>query len=255
MRIFIPTRGRVQKQLTMKWLSPEAQRQFRCTLICAQGEVPALQELYPHSFVMASPIEGMAEKRQWIVESFPGEDKALMLDDDLNSWSKRDQEGRYKKCTTDNVHDALEDVEDLLDEYNHGSIGYRLFANNRPAFKEGGRNLRALAYNLNVLREGRHKFDMMAMSDFDMQLKLMQAGHQSFQYNQVVQEHASSSSEGGCSYYRTTQVIADAAHELQRRYPDLVTVVQKQQKSKGAVGADWGNRTDVRVKWSKAYNG
>lgn len=262
MRIFIPTLGRgPELQYTLRELGPALSRKYHATLVCAPKEAKALsvcEDIYGCE-VWPCRVQGNIGKvRQWIVDN-TDDPHILVMDDDLQSWSWREETTplggheagtvAYRKATPQQRAQGLAEVAKLLKKYPHGAIGHRLFANNRQALEFNTRQLRALAYNVDILAYEQVKFRMELMEDLDVQLQLMKRGHESFQINTLVQEQKGSNEAGGCSAYRTDARQTAAAHKLAELHPDCVTVVQKKQKGNGTM---WGDRTDVRISWRTA---
>lgn len=255
MRIFIPTLNRgPERQYTLRELGPKLIKKYNATLVCPPSEVKLLQG-NPNILgaqVRGCSAKGIASTRQSILEC-SDDPHVLMLDDDLSSWSWREEfeDGRltYKKATEAQRAAGLAEVAKLIKRYGHGSIGHRLFANARSALDFNTRQLRALAYDRDLLKREKVKFRVPVMEDFDVQLQLLKRGHECFQYNQLVQEQRGSNEAGGCSTYRTEEVQRKAAEQLAKLHPDCVTVVVKEQKGNGSM---WGTRTDVKVNWRRA---
>jgi len=259
MRIFIPTLNRgPEMQFTIRELGPKLVKKYGVTVVCPVKEVKSFEG---HPALLGARVRGCSAKgiaatRQSILEC-SDDPHILMLDDDLSSWSWRDEaEGldgepsvRYRKATEAQRAAGLAEVVKLLRRYGHGSIGHRLFANNRAALDFNTRQLRALAYDRDLLKREGIKFRVPVMEDFDVQLQLLKRGHECFQLNRLVQEQRGSNEEGGCSTYRTDDVQRKAAEQLAKLHPDCVTVVTKQQKGNGTM---WGTRTDVKVNWRRA---
>lgn len=257
MRIFIPTLNRgPHKQFTIRELGTKLVRKYNVTVVCPKRELNNFGEVGGDYDVWDCPAKGIAATRQWILDNSP-DPHVLMLDDDLSSWSWRDEaEGldgeasvRYRKATDAQRAAGMAEVAKLLKRYGHGSIGHRLFANNRAALDFNTRQLRALAYDRDLLKREGVRFRVPVMEDFDVQLQLLKRGHECFQLNRLVQEQRGSNEEGGCSTYRTDEVQRKAAEQLAKLHPDCVTVVTKEQKGNGTM---WGTRTDVKVNWRRA---
>lgn len=255
MRIFIPTLNRgPERQYTLRELGPKLVKKYNATVVCPPKEVGSFVKAGVQA--MACSAKGIAATRQWILDNSP-DPHVLMLDDDLSSWSWRDEaEGldgdtsvRYRKATDAQRAQGMAEVAKLLKRYGHGSIGHRLFANNRAALDFNTRQLRALAYDRDLLKREGVKFRIPVMEDFDVQLQLLKRGHECFQLNMLVQEQRGSNEDGGCSTYRTDEVQRKAAERLAQLHPDCVTVVVKEQKGNGTM---WGSRTDVKVNWRRA---
>lgn len=258
MRIFIPTLGRGPSlQYTLRELGPDLVKKYNATLVCEPSEVRVFQS---HGInAVGCKVQGNIGKvRQWICDH-TDDPHILVMDDDLQSWSWREEHSSgpepmdvtvaYRKATPQQRAKGLAEVAKLLKRYAHGSIGHRLFANNREALEFNTRQLRALAYDVNVLKAEGIKFRMELMEDLDVQLQLIKRGHEGFQINSLVQEQKGSNEAGGCSVYRSDERQTAAAHKLASYHPECVTVVQKKQKGNGTM---WGDRTDVRISWRKA---
>lgn len=254
MRIFIPTLNRGPfAQYTMRELPDRVIKLYRATLVAPAADAAALRQEGFH--VLTCNAKGISATRQWILDHTE-DPHVLMLDDDLSSWSWRStdsdgQDVKYVKATEKERIAGFADVAKMLKRYSHGSIGHRLFANARDTLAFNTRQLRALAYNADVLKKERVKFRLPVMEDFDVQLQLLERGYDCFQYNQLVQEQRGSNEAGGCSTYRTQKVQHDAAMALAKLHPASVTVVQK------LLRVGWGSgmgaeRTDVRINWRKA---
>jgi hypothetical protein len=250
MRIFIPTMGRPpERQYTLRELPRQVFERYKPTLVAPPADYKALRAA--GLTVVECRAKGIAATRQWILDNSM-DPHVLMLDDDLSSWSWRGLDGdrvAYRKATVDERVKGLREVERLLHKYRHGSIGHRLFANNRDTVEYNTRQLRALAYDRDHMNKVGVKFRLPVMEDFDVQLQLLNKGYPCFQYNQLVQEQNGSNIAGGCSTYRTAEVQAKAAHQLAFLHPDCVTVVEKKLKASDNM---WATRTDVRVSWRNA---
>lgn len=176
MRIFIPTLGRgPELQYTLRELGPALIKKYRATLVCAPADAKALRAhnpWYGTCEVLPCKVQGNIGKvRQWIVDH-TDDPHILMLDDDLQSWSYRHElqgidqdpnEVSYRKATPQQRAQGLAEVAKLLKKYAHGAIGHRLFANNREPLEFNTRQLRALAYDVNVLKAEGIKFRMELM--------------------------------------------------------------------------------------------
>jgi hypothetical protein len=262
MDIYIPTAGRgPDRQLTIAALGASVLSKHRTTLVCPPDEVAALKvfakERGNNISVMKCPKDGIAATRQYIIDNAESyENPILMLDDDLSFWGWRSEtDGKVKHLAASPSQKVagFANFEELMFGQAHGSIGYKLFANNRPLIERNSRMLRALAYVPAVLRREKIKFTgAPVMEDFFVTLSLLQRGYACMTYNGLVQEQKGSNAAGGCSRYRTPAMQAEAAHMLKAAFPYLVTVVEKEEKE--GWGGEFGNkRTDVRVKWAAAY--
>lgn len=253
MRIYIPSLNRgPEKQWTLRELGPKIIKKYKATVVCPPSEVKSFLDAGIQA--VGCKAKGIALTRQWIIENADVSDNVvLMLDDDLSSWSWRYETDKigYKRATEAERERGFAEFEKIMKKHAHGSIGHRLFANNRGAIEDNTRQLRALAYNTLTMQRLGVKFRLPVMEDFDVQLQFLKLGYASVQYNYLTQEQRGSNEPGGCSTYRNHQVQADAAHRLAKLHPECVKVVQK--KLDKGWGGDMGSeRTDVTVAWAKA---
>lgn len=119
-------------------------------------------------------------------------------------------------------------------------------------FEDCARAMRFVAFDLQKLERTGIRYNpvMVTKQDFDITLQLLRAGYRNRVSHFFVNDQVSSDAPGGCSVYRTKEMMDAAAHQLRELHPDFVTVVDKE--TKGAWGG--GTRKDVRIQWKKAYN-
>lgn len=252
MRIFIPTIGR-PRQRTIERLPLDVLRKYMVTIVCPPHELNMHKNKYVVP-VWACKAQGIAATRQWILDR-SNDDVVLMLDDDLPTWCWRthdrtaDADAKYKKADDKELARGLDEFERLMRHHAHGSIGHRLFCQTQPMIGYNGRMLRALAYNRSLI--GRARFRLPVMEDFDMALQLLSQGRDAVIYNRLVQDQYATNAAGGCSLYRTPEVQAEAAAQLQKHWPAFVSLVTRTPKREWA--ENFGtSRVDVRVNWRKA---
>ncbi|MEQ1572800.1 MAG: hypothetical protein ABL993_01005 [Vicinamibacterales bacterium] len=249
MRIFIPTRGRINAQPTY-----DALREHGVVLVCPPDEFDAHRLRYRKVLATPPNIQGIAATRQWIME-LPGDPHIVMMDDDLKFAVRRgDDPTKFEGMPSrwGSVQHMLAELEMLFKRYSHVSISPREGANrDATPVLENRRALRVLGYNADVFREigGSFQAGGPVMEDFEVALQFLTSGHASGILNSYVQDQGMSGAAGGCSTYRTLGVQEDGALTLARRWPAFVKTVQKTTKTA------WGGatRTDVIVQWKKAY--
>jgi hypothetical protein len=247
MKIFIPTNRGPYEQLTYDRIPEEYRAMYGVQLLVNDKELSTQLRDAGYSVCTHGAGPGISPSRQWAIDN-SSDDKLLMLDDDLANWAYRVAgTTSYKKDENgQSFRNAFAVVDSLLDRVAHSGIGHRQFANNQPLVAPNGRIMRALAYNLNVVRAQNIRITLPLMQDFEMNLKLLTSGYSSLNYYGVVQDHYRSNAPGGCSNIRTVELLEHCARELQRMFPDFVTLTQKD-------GWDIGKRWDVSVRWQKAY--
>lgn len=249
MKIVIPSHARSHIMVTWKNL-PQSIKNL--TSVAVYPEEQDDYQDYP-LLVLPEGIKGIANKRNFIVQSCE-DNNLVILDDDLTFAVRREEDDDPTKFTSATEHDIIamfQDIEAKLHHYAHGAIATREGGNrNISRYKYNTRALRAHFFRTDILRmEGIHLNGQPFMSDFDTTLQLLERGYQNVVLNHYVTNQGGSNSVGGCSTTRTLEGLEEAAYSLKARHPAFVKVVRK--TTKGAWGG--GVRTDVIIQWKKAY--
>lgn len=248
---YIPTYRRVGKQETWSWL-PDAVRE-NTYLVAPEDEADTLDMLGYN--VLACPVQGIGNTRQWIIDQH---DRArgnvvLMMDDDLKFSARRmDEPTKFHKPAKGSAP-----IQDMFNQLNHmmlhvpfGGLAARSGANRVvEPYRLNSRIYDTWAINVDVaadlgIRVNRLPF----MEDFDTALQFLTKGYASLSLNTYVKDDSGSNATGGCSEYRDDAGQDLAAMQLAAMWPDYVTLTERP----GWNGMD-GTRTDVRVAWQKAH--
>jgi hypothetical protein len=256
MRIYIPTLER-SEQITLGNLPESVQKDVVIVTDKKSTKalhLPTVKDITKLNIVVC-PERGIGKVRQWIIDNHDMKKhgkQLLMLDDDLSFAVRRmDDPTRFLPADDNDVLQMLTAVENAASTYAHGGILSREGGNRiLEPLKYNGRNLRALFYDVTVMRKEKIRFDVLpVMEDFSTALALLCAGYPSIAVCGWVQDQGMSNAPGGCSTYRSLSVQREGALGLQRLYPKFVKVVEKTTKTA------WGGqtRTDVRIQWGKAY--
>lgn len=253
MKIYIHTSGRPHKQTTLRGFSKKL---LEDTVLVVQAKQFTDHE---HRYgkrceVVALPdhITKLSPTRQWILENAET-NEFVMLDDDLTFSYRLPGTGvKLHKANEQVIESMFADMEELLKGgYAHVGISAREGNNHVDAgVKTVGRMMRILGYNKATVFEEQCRLDRVeTKQDFDMTLQLLRKGWPNAIIYSYAHNQPGSNNAGGCSIYRTPEVMARCSHELAALHPDFVTVVEKETKS------SWGGgtRTDVRIAWKKAY--
>ncbi len=256
MRIYIPTRGRADKQNTLQNLPAELLKQ--AVLVIDKDEQDQHKKFADQIELLVTPPEyagGIGIKRQFIVDQHDVKEygpKIVMIDDDLTFMKRRtDDPEKFEGIQTKEVTKIFHKLETLLDQYAQVCTRGRQGANNetRPLV-EIGRAMSVLAFDVNVLRKHNIHFSRLkVMEDFDVTLQLLRLGYKNAIVGDYIHSGSPSNSAGGCSIERTMKVQKEAAEKLAELHAPFVKTVLK--KTKTAWGGE--ERTDVIVQWKKAY--
>ena len=248
MRIYIPSSGRAKNQTTLEHL-PESIQQ-KVVIVVPPAELEEYKKHNSWVRVEAPDIQaGIGPARQWCCKQ--EQYKVLMLDDDLVFATRRkDDLTKFRNADYAEIVDLFSRVEKNLDSFASVGVSTREGGNRYTHDKDyDTRLLRVLAYRTDILRTHKIRFDdIPVMEDFYVSLSLLTRGYRNVKLNHMVQNQNGSGLVGGCSQYRTMDVQALAAHQLHDKFPEFVSVVQKETKTA------WGGgvRTDVRIAWKKA---
>ena len=249
MRIFIPTYGRSGQQTTFEVFDDHLQSKYKPTLI-VQARESHLYSQYPH-IALPAGIENISPTRQWILDMFNG--NVLMLDDDLLFYVRRtDDRTKFLKPKPHEIHLMFTYLEDMLNSFVHiGMMGREGGNRYTEPTKEVGRIIRVLGYQTQVLKHHNLKFtDIPLMQDHHMNLSLLKLGYPNCILSEFVNnQKGGSDAPGGCSHFRTPELLAQAAYRLEELHRPFVKAVVK--TTKGAWGG--GTRIDTRIQWKRAY--
>ena len=251
--IFIPTRGRLDKQVT--WESIGHKARCNAVLVCPTEECMEHQ-LRDREVLDRGNIKGINKVRQFILEYAMGEghDKIIVLDDDLIFGRRISRDApNLRKTTEDEMHELWERMDGLLDGYAHVGVSPRQMNDKHfpHTLKKGMRQNAVHGLRPTDIHMMGIRYDAVElMEDYYVTLSLFQQGH----VNAVItdwtwDQRGASGAKGGCSTYRDAVMQERASKTLAERFPDHVKVVQKETKT------GWDNmkvRWDVRVQWRKA---
>jgi hypothetical protein len=258
LHLYIPTRGRVNIQLTMKNM-PLAWRK-RTTIICPKEEVKEHTANWPDTYIIEQPDPKMsiAQKRKWIFELADrrGDEKIMMLDDDLSfcprhkhvmqfagfqqgtakdwrAYREKDPEasGLYKSSDPEDqkIKRAFNQIEYMLDHYPHGGFGPRLMNQEMwGEFMLNRRSMYANAYHVPTVMMYCTLGRIEHREDFDYTLQLMKKGFENAVYCWcVVEQYEGYNAAGGASMERSMKASNADAYKLARLHPGFVKVKQK----------------------------
>jgi hypothetical protein len=249
MRIYIPTKGRLSKQLTLSNL-PRTLRE-RTTIVCPENEAIWHKRSWMTSEVMVQPDPkmGISEKRKWIVDTTDHE-KIVMLDDDLRFAVRRDDDnGKFRSAKDEDVIKAFAELEAILDaEIPHAGFAARGGGIGEAA-KQGGwqqakRQMYVLGYHVPTVREHAVFGRLSTHEDMDVTLQLLTKGFPNMiNFTFVVDQKFGN--PGGCTEERTVSINNDDSLELARLHPGFVRATQKDY-------AGSTPRVEVVCSWVKA---
>lgn len=251
MKIFIPTRGRLEAQHTWSYLSPEARGITR--LVCPPEEVE--QHEKRGRKCIARPVSGVHNVRQWIIES-SDDPHVVMLDDDLKFFVRAAPDAwSLKKVQGTELDSLLKKIAYPLNQgFAHAGLSPRQMNQKWfPRIYTHVSRMNAVhAVNRDILLKEDIKYNSVnLMEDYHVVLSLFKRGYA----NKVFvagawDQHGLSGSAGGMSLTRNAEFQEAGARKLAELHPEFVDVVLKTPKI-GWEGMK--ERVDVKVAWKKAF--
>lgn len=278
-RIYLPTRGRVNDQVTLKRLPDSLLKQVH--VVCHPGEEDELLDLWGDKVADVFPMGAnhIGEIRQNLIEQ---SDKNIIIfvDDSLNFHVREKSDTgtktkfplkpiTKKHFTQEHIDQYTNDlfrwiVDTLKMRGHYGMAGISRRASSAHTEKtydqakllvENTRICSFWGINRQMLNAlpGPPKFsDMQLKEDFYIVLNFLTNGvpvvmNYKYAYDRV----GGANSKGGCSIYRNLENSNKSAYMLQKKFPAFVNISVKGTKSWG--GEFDEKAIDVRVDWGKAY--
>lgn len=260
MMIYLTTARRVGNQITLKSVGNKTLE--RITVVCPKEEVGKHKDWCEKNLdimpsFLSEPAGGLrlSDKRQWLLKKCPS-DHMLMLDDDLIFATRATSEStKLTPATRDEVDHMIDMLQQWLEASQFTGVGVSPRAgNNRMAtyYEVCCRMMCVLGFNVKHLRDNKLRFDLTpVMSDFAIVLQMLERGMPNIITTQFTHDQPGSNTAGGCSAYRTVEMMAQTANTLAARWPGIVTV--KTKKTKARWSSFEHERTDVTILWKKLW--
>ena len=261
MQIIIPTRGRIDQQITLQQLPRELRK--RTTLVYPEEEAVPLACCWPDVGIVFQPDPNMkiAQTREWVVQTWfsCGYTKIIMLDDDLRFYTRKSvDDWHLDEIWGDELMPEFERIEDKLSAaVPHVGFGVRQ-GNDKleeVGWQSPGRMCHTLAYHLPIVaKEASFVFGGLEIrEDFCFSLQLLLKGYPNAVWTETVVNQRKSptyactphNSAGGCSVYRTLAMSDAEAWKFKALFPGFVSVRKPNYKRSVP-------RLEVTVQWKKA---
>lgn len=278
-QIVIPTYKRPHRQITLLELPPEI-RANTLVLTSDWDEAKEIRRFYKHDLVWAvndPSVDGIAKKRQWLIENVRSEN-IFQMDDDmyffrrcpiaLREWHGTAKTGQWKirpeaaeKGHTFLFKEGFDDRQRaqawaalrrlmVEDGYAHTCISSRMMNNAvREELKIVGRAMHAIGHHRRTLLDNGIRFDEVRFrEDFNVTLHLLKLGYPNAIMQNLTINPLEFGAEGGVSTERTMDASNKEAVKLAKIHPGIVKV-QDRKYSKSEV------RQEVYIRWQQAYSG
>lgn len=229
MKIFIPTRGRPNRQPTADAFYTAG---VPYHLVCTESDVTLPQYVKEHgkATILIADTKTLTEKRQWIMDHTARNDVVLMFDDDLGFYVRERARPGFLKADSGGVRAMIRWFGDALKEYAHAGLVDKFMSQTQPrGTKNGGRYNQVMGYNKariwdRMARRGIKNFPRFRLplnQEHDFHLQLLAMGLPpaiSCEFSKDAKYYA----DGGCSAYRTPELELEVFDELKRLWPDFV---------------------------------
>jgi hypothetical protein len=202
-------------------------------------------------------IDGIADIRQRCIEQVP-RGKVWVIDDLCTFGWRDDNLKQYNDMDEQKWLGLYNKMNEMLDEYMQVGISARGGNNHvTDPFKEVGRAYTTYGLRTDWMEREFIRFDGMYQQnpnvklyeDYWITLSMLTKGFK----NAIIYDYFFNylhNNTGGNSTFRTLELQEQAAYELQKHFPQFVTVETKE-GTWGKMGME--NRKEVRIQWQKAY--
>lgn len=246
--IYIPTRGRIEQQLTIQRI-PDAAK-GKIFLVAPRKEAKKLERNWEVP-VIAQPdeVQTISQKRAWIIEQCRSE-RMFMLDDDLRFCLRRSFESPSILTVTPDDEEAnrqWNNLELALEHYAHAGLAARMGAQEKKhTWHFCTRMMYVLGYQTRIIQEcdlGR----INTREDMDYTLQLFAKGYRNVvNYRLVVDQ--TFDKPGGMRGERTIEKSNKDAYRLKKLHPGVDIKIEEKAYTHSVP------RKEVRIDWKKAYN-
>jgi hypothetical protein len=256
-RIYIPTLGRVNKQITYDAM-PDWVKDMTYIVIQPQEEVQ-FRERYPNSNIKVLPayIKGICATRDWLIKD-GGDDCYGMIDDDITFW-KRNVDRTTGKKNADKSNEAFTDtdwkemIQWVEDKWNQG---YTIVGLNKkglpPANKEESINCRVMQsfwINGKNILINELVWELDYVEDIHFILQNLRMGRKTIVSDKFLYECGEYFADGGCQTAGRTMEDNKNMYRLAELYPNIIQFknewIEKQN------GMKYQKHT---IQFKKAYN-
>lgn len=258
MDIIIATFKRLHKQITLSNIPDELLEQV--TLVVQPQEENDARKVHDKIFVVSGDNIGFAKTIRDITYEFAvnRQSRFWILDDDLKflrHYETEDGKLRKQPMTNDDFTELLSETEKWMDDgYVQAAVG-TTWANplGKYPFVENSRIMTNKLYNGKELAKVWNDIDWIGCcgaEDFYVNLQLLTKGFANRVWYKFVVDAGESYKDGGCAEYRDEDYHNDSCVELQKHFPEFVSIKYKEDNSKNMKGKMLARS---QVQWKKAY--
>jgi hypothetical protein len=249
--IVIPTLGRVDSQITLDNIPSKFHNIV--TLVVQEHEYDYMKTKYTNCNVWKLPAgtKGIAKTRKEIAYNWKG--KAIYVMDDDLKFVTINKELKGKPMTEDEFTDMLTQVRGFMNNgYVHGSMSTHTTPPVEKPYSFNTRIWTNVFYSEDFKPEEisfGEEYELMP-EDFYVTLQLLTAGYQNVIFNHCRVNPSATNAKGGCETYRTIEKHNRGQEILAEKFPEYVTVYDKEQTTGPWKGMQ---KKALKIKWKQAY--
>lgn len=252
MNIYILTRGRVNKQITLDSIP---KRYLKDTyLICGAMEARQHRVLGRQCKVSPPHVDNYSKKFQWLIDGKADRSckQFVMMDDDLY-FNKRIP-GQEKLAPVDegDLERMFLSLAALNEDYALSGIHPRQMGHNKPLpYVENGRILCVHNVNLDLFPKKLMRLDAHPiLADKLLNCALLKQGVPNAIITAFTVDWGSVQAPGGCSDYRTLEMQEAAVKYVAEKFGPFAKAVMKKPKTAKWLGDE---RWDLQIQWKRMY--
>lgn len=257
LKIYIPTKARVDRQITLGHLPPKLHR--RTFLVTSHEEALEHKKRGVKATVLSCSEKGIAATRDWIMKHAKNEGfkRVVMLDDDL-CLQRRRKDMRITNASPEEYQAAFEWLDSALKTHAHASWGTRFLAYAAEgSHMSPSRAMYALGYNVKLFHEVGASFckdmpEFPVMEDFHVTLQLLKAGYPNLVSLEWRASPYRSNAPGGCSTWRTLKRHNESAKRLVKLHAPYAKLRTADTEWEGEGMPEGQKRLEVTCYWQKA---
>lgn len=222
-RIAIPSRSRATLQKTIHNLSSDIWPWIHIVVPGSQyaeyrANIPAEIDIF-----MAGDQAGVREKRAFIL-NMTSTGKVIMMDDDLRFYRRSEDGKKFPPASRKDTIEMVEEIERTLDIYPMVGLTDKFMSQTKPrGFVECQRFNQVLGFNRDLFPHPWPKFRIQHDEEHDIHLQFLTRGHKTA----VITEWSKGdypNSKGGCSEWRTPEVLRATHQTLMELWPGIVSI-------------------------------
>lgn len=252
MNIYILTRGRVNKQITLESIPKRWAKDTY--LVCTPIEAREHEALGRQCKVVPPSVIDYSTKFQWLIDGKADKEvrQFIMMDDDLHFNMRHPTEERLLPVDNRELTLMFDKLRILNKRYPLSGIHPRQLGHNKETpFVENGRILCVHNINLDLFPKKLMRLDAHPiLADKLLNCALLSQGIPNAVLTAYTVDWGSVQAPGGCSDYRTLEMQEAAVKYVAEKFGPFAKAVMKKPKTAKWLGDE---RWDLQIQWKRMY--